>query len=73
MAYFVAIIEGMIVEGLVQLFRDNMWKLHRLLKSVISDRELQFVVELTKKLNRILGIELKLSASFHPQIDGQTK
>jgi len=38
MAYFVAITEEALVEGLAQLFRDNMWKLHRLLESVISDR-----------------------------------
>ena len=37
------------------------------------DRGLQFVAELTKELNRMLGIETKLSTAFHPQIDGQTK
>jgi len=33
-------------EGLARLFRDNMWKLHGLLESMISDRELQFAAEL---------------------------
>ena len=28
------------IKGLAGLFRDNMWKLHRLLKSIILDREL---------------------------------
>jgi len=50
-----------------------MWKLHGLPESVISDKEPQFVVELTKKLNRMLGIETRLSTAFYPQIDGQTK
>ena len=45
MTYFVAIIEGILVEGLVQLFRDNMWKLHRLPENVVSDRELQFAAK----------------------------
>ena len=36
--HFVATTEGMSAEGLVQLFRDNIWKLYRLLESVISDR-----------------------------------
>jgi len=48
-----------------------MWKLHGLLESVVSDRGLQFVAELTKELNRILGIEIRLSTAFHPQMDGQ--
>ena len=36
---------------------------------MISDRELQFAAELTKKLNQILGIKTKLSTSFHLQTD----
>jgi len=37
----------------------------------VLDRGPQFATELTKKLNRILGIETKLSTAFHPQTDGQ--
>jgi len=32
---------------------------------------MQFTAEITKKLNKMLGIETKLLTSFHPQIDGQ--
>jgi len=71
MTYFVATTEGTSVEGLARLFRDNIWKLHRLLESVVSDRGPQFAAELTKELNRMLGIETKLSTAFHPQTDGQ--
>jgi len=38
---------------------------------VISDRGPQFVVGLTMKLNKMLGIETKLSMAYHPQTDGQ--
>jgi len=38
--YFVAITEGTLAEGLARLFRDNVWKLHGLPESVISDRRL---------------------------------
>ena len=71
MVYFVATTEGMLVEGLARLFRDNMWKLHGLLESVVSDRGPQFAVELTKELNRMLGIQMRLLTAFHPQTDGQ--
>ena len=71
MTHFVATTEGTLVEGLARLFRDNVWKLHGLLESVVSDRGSQFVAELTKELNRMLGIETKLSTVFHPQTDGQ--
>jgi len=49
--YFVATTEGTSAEGLARLFRDNVWKLHGLPKSMVSDRGPQFVAELTKKLN----------------------
>jgi len=70
MSHFVVTTEKIIVEGLARLFRDNVWKLHRLLKSVISDREPQFAAGLTKKLNKMLGIETKLSTAYYPQTDG---
>ena len=40
--------------------------LYKLQECVISDRGPQFATELTKELNRILGIETRLSIAFHP-------
>ena len=37
-SHFVATIEKTTAEGLAKLFRNNMWKLHRLPESVISDK-----------------------------------
>jgi len=71
MTHFVATTEGTLAEGLARLFRDNIWKLHGLPESVVSDRGPQFVAELTKELNRMLGIEIRLSTAFHLQTDGQ--
>ena len=73
MTHFVATTEGTLAEGLARLFRDNIWKLHELPESVVSDRGPQFVAELTKELNRMLEIEMRLSMVFHPQTDGQTE
>ena len=66
MMHFVAITEETSAEGLARLFRDNVWKLHGLPESVVLDRGPQFVVELTKELNQMLGIKTKLSTVFHP-------
>ena len=71
MVHFISTIEKILAEGLARLFRDNMWKLHGLSKSIISDRGLQFMAELMRELNQILGIESKMSTAFHPQTDGQ--
>jgi len=73
MVYFIPTIEKTLAEGLARLFRDNVWKLHGLPESIISDRRPQFVVGLMQELNGMLGIESKLSTVFHPQTDGQTE
>ena len=58
------------MERLARLFRNNMWKLHRLLESIVSDREPQFAAELMKELNKMLGIETRLLTVFYSQMDG---
>ena len=69
----IATTEEMSAEELVRLFRDNVQKLHGLPENVILDRRLQFAVELTKKLNKMLDIKTKLLILFYPQTDNQTK
>ena len=39
----------------------------------MSDRGPQFVAEMTKELNSILGIKTKLSTAFRPKTNGQTE
>ena len=48
MTYFVATIEGISVEELARLFKDNIWNLHGLVESIVSDRGPQYVAEITK-------------------------
>ena len=69
MVYFVATTKETLVEGLARLFRDNVWILHKLLESVILDRGPQFAAELTKKLNKMLEIKMKLLILFYLQTD----
>jgi len=71
--HFIPITEKTSAEGLARLFRDNVWKLHSLPESIISDRGLQFAAGLMRELNEMLGIRSKLSTVFHPQTDGQTE
>ena len=71
MVHFIPTTEKMSAEGLAKLFRDNVWKLHSLPESIISDRGPQFVAGIMRKLNRILGIESKLSMTFYSQTNGQ--
>ena len=73
MVYFIPITEKTSAEGLARLFRNNVWKLHSLPESIISDRGPQFTAGLMQELNEMLGIKSKLSTAFHPQTDRQTE
>jgi len=39
MVYFIPTTENTLTEELARLFRDNIWKLYGLPKSIISDKE----------------------------------
>jgi len=73
MVHFIPITKKTSAEGLARLFRDNVWKLHGLPKSIISNRGPQFTVGLMRELNEMLGIKSKLSKVFYPQTDKQTE
>jgi len=66
MVHFIPTTEKTSAEGLVRLFRDNVWKLHGLPKSIISDRGPQFAAGIMRELNEMLRIKSKLSTAFHP-------
>ena len=73
MVYFVSTIEKTLVEEVARLFQDNIWKLHGLPESIITDREVQFTVEMIKELNNMLGIDTKLLMAYYLQTNRQTK
>jgi len=73
MVHFIATTEKTSAEGLAKLFQDQVWRLHGLPESIISDRGVQFAAGMMKELNSLLGIQTKLSMAYHPQTDGQTE
>jgi len=71
--YFIPMHTTVTVEGAARLFLYYVWKLHGLLKCVISDCRPQFIALFTKKLYRLLGIRISSSTAWYPQTDGQTE
>jgi len=63
MAHFIPTTEKITAGGLARLFRDNVWKLHSLPESIISDRGPQFTAGVMRELNTI---DSRLSTAFHP-------
>ena len=58
---------------LAKLFRDNVWKIHGLPDTVISDRGVTFASDPTRDINQLLRIKSKLSTAYHPETNGQTE
>ena len=53
------------------LFLAHVWKLHRLLRQVVSDRGPQFIVEFMQELYCLLRVKLAATTAYHPQGNGQ--
>jgi len=54
------------------IFKD-IFKLHRLPKAIVSDRDSRFMSTLWQELFQLVGMELTPSTSYHPQTYVQTK
>jgi hypothetical protein len=72
-AHFVPIKSDIDTETTLDLYLNNVWKLHGLPRKMISDRGTQFTSKLMRGLFKRLGIEGAYSTAYHPQTDGQTE
>ena len=59
--------------GITELFFDHVFKRFRLHDSIISDHSSQFTSAFARELAQILKYDVRLSTTYHPQTDGQTK
>eukprot|EP00253_Pinus_taeda_P001928 PITA_01928 len=58
---------------LAHVFMQNVFKLHGLPKTIISDRDVKFTSAFWRTLFADLGTQLNFSTAYHPQTDGQTE
>ena len=56
-----------------QAFLDNVYKLHGLPMSMVSDRDRIFTSAIWHELFHLTDTQLLMSSSYHPQTDGQTE
>lgn len=59
--------------SIARLFFDNIFKLHGLPVSMVSDRDVTFTSAFWRELFCLSGTKLCFSSAYHPQSDGQTE
>ena len=73
MAHFIPCLETITAPELAQLYFENIFKLHGLPETLISDRGPQFKSHFWKAFWTLLGTKPTLSSSYHAETDGQTE
>jgi hypothetical protein len=73
MANFLPCKKTLNAKDLARLMLGNVWKLHGTLKTIVSDQGSVFISQITRELDRQLGIWLHPSTAFHPQTNGQSE
>ena len=61
------------IDRLVELYMDEIVRLHGMLLSIVSDRDPRFTSRFWKELQSALGTRLNFSTAFHSQTDGQSE
>jgi hypothetical protein len=65
-AHFIAVHTTYSVQQYAELYMDQIVRLHGIPKTIISDRETQFVARFWEQLHGCLGTKLICSSSYHP-------
>jgi len=60
-------------EEIVKIYWDEIWKIHGVPKTVLSNRGPQFASRFMEDLIKALGTKRMLLTVYHPQTDGQTE
>ena len=60
-------------EDYAKIYIDEIMRWHEIPLSVILDRGSRFTSHFFRSFQKSLGTQVKLSTTFHPQMDGQEK
>ena len=60
-------------EGIAKIYKDDIWKLHRIPRKILSDRKPQFASKFMEEFTKALETKRQLSTAYHLQTDGQTE
>lgn len=71
--HFIPLAHPYTAAKVAKLFVDNVFKLHSLPESIVSDRDPVFTSKFWQEFFRAVGTELKMSTAYHPATDGSSE
>lgn len=71
-ANFMALAHSFTALTVTQVFVENVFKLHGMPPTIVSDRDAIFLSHFWKEFFKLQGSKLYMSSGYHPQSDGQT-
>lgn len=71
--HFIGLKLGFTSKSVAEAFISHIVEFHEFPKSIVSDKDRVFINSFWQQLFKAQGTTLKMSSSYHPQTDGQTK
>ena len=72
-AHFLAVRMTFTLQEFFRLYIREIVRLHGILVSIASDKDLKFTTHFWKSFQKAMGTQLTMSTVFHPQTDDQSK
>ena len=73
MAHLIPTTTNVTAEGVAKLYFNHIYRLHGLPRGIVSDRDSKFTGAFWRALQKMVGTDLLMSTTNHPQTDGQTE
>jgi len=72
-SHFLSLKHQFSAASIAKLFHNQVYRLHGMPLSIISDHDRVFTSKFWQELFRLANVRLNMSSAYHPQSDGQTK
>ena len=73
MAHFIPLSTDTPIKEIANIFLREIWRLHGLPNSVVSDRDSRFQSKFWLCVMELLDVDVRMTTAFHPQTDGQNR